>query len=165
MMKLDEGLETGMRKHLLFLVGSLPLLLLSAEVLVWAATGIAHQLEISPLIVGLTVIAVGTSLPELVVVLASSMRGETDLAIGNIVGSNIFNLLAVLAIPGLVMPTGLETVVLTRDYLMMLIMTLLLLLFAYGIGKKARITRVEGTFIFSGWIVYLWVIYQASVSP
>ena len=87
------------QKAVLTLILSLVFLLLSSELLVWAVVKIAHRMGVSELIIGLTVVAIGTSLPELVVSVTSAVKGETDLAIGNIVGSNIFNMLAVLAIP------------------------------------------------------------------
>lgn len=164
-MDLHGAPKRGIKKSVLLLIVALLLLLASAEVLVWAATGIAQRLEVSPLVIGLTVIAVGTSLPELVVSLTSSTKGETDLAVGNIVGSNIFNMLAVLAIPCILAPSSLGPEVLRRDYLVMLAMTVLLLVFAYGFSNKVRITRLEGSLIFAGWLTYLWFVYQATVAP
>ena len=79
-------------------------LLLSAEVLVWAATTIAQALGVSELIIGLTIIAIGTSLPELAATVGSALKGHTDIAIGNVVGSNILNILAVMSIPGSSIP-------------------------------------------------------------
>jgi cation:H+ antiporter len=151
------------KKGLLVLLFSLLMLLVSAELLVWSATEIAVRMGISQLIIGLTVIAVGTSLPELVVSVSCALKGQTDLAIGNIVGSNIFNILLVLAIPGLISPTMLASEVLWRDYLLMLMMTLLLVLFAYGVRSKAKITRLEGGFLSLIWIAYLTSLYHSSL--
>ena len=138
---------------------SLVCLLVSAEILVWSVVQIAERMGISEMIIGLTVIAIGTSLPELVVSITSSIKGYTDLAIGNIVGSNIFNLLAVLSIPCIVSPTQLAPEVLTRDYLIMLVLTVVLLAFAYGLSGTARITRVKGGLMFAGWIAYMYSLY------
>jgi cation:H+ antiporter len=152
------------QKGIFVLLFSLVFLLSSAELLVWAATEIAIIMGISELIIGLTVIAVGTSLPELVVSVSSAFKGQTDLAIGNIVGSNIFNLLLVLSIPGLIHPTELGTEILWRDYLLMFMMTMLLVLFAYGVRTKAKITRIEGGFLLIIWLAYLASLYHTSTS-
>jgi len=161
---LDEIPEMSMRKSILLFAFSLVMLLGSAELLVWSATEIAVRMGISQLVIGLTVIAVGTSLPELVVSVSCALKGQTDLAIGNIVGSNIFNILLVLAIPGLLAPTALESQILWRDYLLMFMMTLLLVLFAYGVRSKAKITRLEGGFLLVIWVAYLISLYHSSLS-
>lgn len=162
---LDEVPEMSTRKSVLIFIASLLLLLASAELLVWSATGIAVRMGISDLVIGLTVIAVGTSLPELVVSVSCALKGQTDLAIGNIVGSNIFNILLVLAIPGLLAPTALDPQILWRDYLLMFMMTLLLVLFAYGVRSKAMITRLEGGFLLLIWVAYLTSLYHSSLGP
>jgi len=150
------------KKSLLVLSMGLVLLIGSAEILVYAAVEIARTMHISELIIGLTVIAVGTSLPELVVSVTSALKGQTDLAIGNIVGSNIFNILAVLSIPCIIAPTQFEVEIFWRDYMLMLMMTALLVLFAYGVHSKARITRLEGAFLFVVWLTYLFSLYNSA---
>lgn len=162
---LDDIPEMSTRKSILIFLFSLLLMLGSAELLVWSATGIATRMGISELVIGLTVIAVGTSLPELVVSVSCALKGQTDLAIGNIVGSNIFNILLVLAIPGLLAPTVLVAEILWRDFLLMFMMTLLLVLFAYGGGRsKAKITRLEGGFLLLIWVAYLTSLYHSSIN-
>jgi cation:H+ antiporter len=94
----------------------LVLLLASARVLVWGAVNVAEALGVSDLIIGLTIIAIGTSLPELAASVVAARHGEPDIAIGNVVGSNIFNLLGVLAFPGLIHPAAVPGEVLSRDY-------------------------------------------------
>jgi cation:H+ antiporter len=150
------------KKSVLVLCMGLVLLLLSAEILVYSAVEIARTMQISELIIGLTVIAIGTSLPELVVSATSALKGQTDLAIGNIVGSNIFNILAVLSLPCLISPTRFEAEIFWRDYMLMLMMTALLVLFAYGVHSKARITRLEGGFLLVVWITYLFSLYHTA---
>ncbi len=150
------------KKSILVLLVGLVLLLGSSEILVYTAVEIARTMNISELIIGLTVIAVGTSLPELVVSATGAMKGQTDLAIGNIVGSNIFNILAVLSIPCLIAPTEFESEIFWRDYLLMLMMTVLLVLFAYGVHKKARITRLEGGFLLVVWLTYMFSLYSSA---
>ncbi|NOX49230.1 MAG: calcium/sodium antiporter [Gammaproteobacteria bacterium] len=137
-------------------------LLISAQVLVYAATSIARELGVSDMIIGLTIVAVGTSLPELAATIGSALKGHPDIAIGNVVGSNILNILAVLAVPGLLAPTQIDTVALWRDCGMMLALTLMLALFAYGINSRAVITRFEGAVMLLAWIGYNVLLVQQS---
>ncbi len=115
----------------LFALG-LVLLIISAKVLVWGAQEIALALGVSELVVGLTIVAVGTSLPELAASIASAVKGHHDIAIGNVLGSNLFNLLAVMPLPALVAELPLQAAVFSRDYLSMLAITLLLAAMLYG---------------------------------
>lgn len=155
-----EGLEDmPMGRALVYLIVGLAVLLASAQTLVWAATEVAEYLGVSELIIGLTVIAIGTSLPELAATLAAAIRGHPDIAIGNVVGSNILNIVAVLAVPALITPVGLEIHVLWRDYGMMAALTLLLVLFAYGFGSRPIITRFEGCVMALAWIGYNFLLY------
>ncbi len=126
-----------LRAWLTFFFG-LVLLIGSSRLLVWGASEIATALGVSKLVIGLTVVAVGTSLPELAATIASALRGHTEIALGNVIGSNLFNLLGVMAIPGLIAPEVLEPGALSRDYLSMTALTLFL---AFGImasSKRAR---------------------------
>ena len=161
--ELDELQSMPRGQAIFWLVAGLLVLLVSAEALVWAATQIAEALGVSELIIGLTIVAVGTSLPELAATVGSALKGHTDIAIGNVVGSNILNILAVLAIPGLINGTEIEVVALWRDCGMMLALTLLLALFAYAIGSQPVITRFEGAVLLAAWCGYnLVLISQAS---
>lgn len=160
--ELDDMPVMTTKKSVLVLSVGLLLLVGSAEILVYTAVEIARTMNISELIIGLTVIAVGTSLPELVVSATSALKGQTDLAIGNIVGSNIFNILAVLAIPCIVAPAKFGPEIFWRDYLLMLMMTALLILFAYGVHSKATITRLEGGFLLMVWVAYLITLYNSA---
>lgn len=139
---------------LLWLFTGLVVLLASAQLLVWAATTVAAGLGVSDLVIGLTVIAIGTSLPELAATIGSVLKGHTDIAIGNVVGSNILNILAVMAIPPIINPVALSSAIMWRDFGMMLVMTLLLLLFAYGLNRRPIITRFEGSILLLAWIGY-----------
>ena len=145
-----------------FCVG-LVVLLFSSDVLVKAATEVAERFQVSELVIGLTIVAVGTSLPELSVTVTAVLRGHAGMAIGNVVGSNILNILAVLSIPALMDPRHIETVVLWRDYGMMMALTALLILFAYGIGSRTVITRFEGLVLVAAWIGFTVLLYQQSV--
>lgn len=158
--ELEEIPELPRSRALFWLVSGLVVLLLSAEVLVWAATTIAQALGVSELIIGLTIIAIGTSLPELAATVGSALKGHTDIAIGNVVGSNILNILAVMSIPGLIHPVDFGGAVLWRDFGIMLAMTLLLLFFAYGVGSRAVITRFEGFVLLASWVGYNILLYS-----
>jgi cation:H+ antiporter len=155
--------DLPIQRAVLITIASLAFLLISSEVLVWAATHIALQIGVSELVIGLTVIAIGTSLPELVVCITSATKGQTDLAIGNIVGSNIFNILAVLAVPCLLYPVDLPDVVLWRDFAVMFLLTAMLVMFAYGLTGQSRIGRAEGVLLLVIWSSYLCYLYYGEV--
>lgn len=145
------------------LVGGLALLLVSAQILVWGAKEIATLMGISELIIGLTVVAIGTSLPELAASVASAIRGHDDIALGNVVGSNIFNLLAVLAMPGLVAPGPVNESVLTRDYPVMLGLTVLLAIMTMVGKKPKKLGRFAGIIFLASYTGYATWLYLQSV--
>ncbi|CAG0906724.1 unnamed protein product [Cyprideis torosa] len=122
----------------------LVLLVVSSRMLVWGAVEIAHAFGVSDLIIGLTVVAVGTSLPELASSIAAARKGEHDLALGNIIGSNLFNTLAVVGLAGVIRPLAAGPEVLTRDVVVMAALTVLLFVLGYGRRGAGRINRVEG---------------------
>ncbi len=136
-----------------FVVGLL-ILLLSSRILVMGAVHIAQALGVSDLIIGLTIIAIGTSLPELAASVAAALKKEADIAIGNIIGSNIFNTLGVLAVPGLIYPAELPVDVLHRDYPVMLGLSVLLFIMAYGFRRPGRINRLEGAILLGCFVGY-----------
>ncbi len=158
--ELDELPDMTTWQAITWLTLGLLVLLVSAQVLVYAATEIAIMLGVSEMIIGLTIVAVGTSLPELAATIGSAVKGHPDIAIGNVVGSNILNILAVLAVPALVAPTSIDFVAFWRDGGMMLALTLMLALFAYGINSRAVITRFEGAVMLLAWIGYNLVLIQ-----
>ena len=149
----------------LYLALGLALLVLSAEALVAAATSIAESLGVSTAIIGLTIVALGTSLPELAASVTCVLKGHHDLAIGNIVGSNILNLLAVLPFPGLFSPGLFDSQLLFRDYVTVLFLTFLLAYFCYiGIKKDRMIGRMNGIvflLIYAGWFTVMLVQAQS----
>ena len=158
--ELDELPDmTTMQASAWLLIG-LIVLLISAQVLVYAATEIAVALGVSEMIIGLTIVAVGTSLPELAATIGSAVKGHPDIAIGNVVGSNILNILAVLSVPGIMASTDIDAAALWRDCGMMLALTLMLALFAYGINSRAVITRFEGAVMLMAWIGYNALLVQ-----
>ena len=145
------------------LVTGLVVLLASAQLLVWGATQVAEALGIGELVIGLTIVAIGTSLPELAASVVSALKGHHDIALGNVVGSNIFNLLAVLAMPGLVAPGELIQSALMRDYPVMLGLTLLIATLAI-FGKKPKfIGRLSGLLLLGCYVLYgFWLYTQYS---
>ena len=146
--------------HALFwLIAGLVLLTVSSKILVWGAVNVATDLGVSELIIGLTIIAIGTSLPELAASITGALKNEHDIAIGNVVGSNLFNTLGVLAIPGLIHPATLAEGVLERDMPIVIILTLLLFIMAYGFRSRGRINRIEGGLLLSAFIAYQMLLF------
>jgi cation:H+ antiporter len=151
--EVPTGISTA--RALFWTLLGLVVLVLSSRLLVWGATDIARALGISDLVIGLTIIAVGTSLPELAASVMSARKGEDDMAVGNIIGSNMFNLLAVLALPGLIAPSVLEPAVLWRDFPIVLALTVALFIMAYGFTGPGRINRLEGGLLLVGFVAYM----------
>ncbi|WP_445946258.1 calcium/sodium antiporter [Shewanella sp.] len=138
------------------------LLPLSADWMVDGAVGIAKIFGLSDLVIGLTIIAVGTSLPELAACVAGVMKKEHDLAIGNIVGSNIFNILAVMALPGLIAPGEVDAQASSRDFYMVLATSCALAILVLSSGAKKQLTRWHGAVLLLTFIVYQVVIFSAN---
>jgi len=151
-----------------YLILGLALLVLSAEALVQAASEIASTLGVSTAVIGLTIVALGTSLPELAASVTCVMRNHHDLAIGNIVGSNILNLLVVLPFPGLLSAGPIEPQLFYRDYMAVLGLTMLLALFCYlGVKRNKMISRLNGVaflLIYVAWFVVMFVQVQQSTA-
>tara|TARA_R110001583_G_scaffold195321_1_gene371684 strand:- start:7138 stop:8109 length:972 start_codon:yes stop_codon:yes gene_type:complete len=149
-----------LKKAIFWLVLGLVLLIVSSRVLVWGAVNIAHAFGVSDLIIGLTIVALGTSLPELAASVIAVRKGEHDIAIGNVVGSNMFNLLAVVGIAGVISPmSSLPEQVLSRDWLVMMGMTVALLIIAYGFRRAGRINRFEGVGLLIAFCAYnIWLV-------
>ena len=155
----DSGMTTK-KAWVAFSLGLLGLLF-SSNILVWAAVNIAQYYGVSDLVIGLSIVAVGTSLPELAASIMSVIKTEGDLAIGNVIGSNIYNLLAVYSLPGLFAPNVLDPSVLYRDFPVMLFLTGVLFVFGYKFFKKTgSISRLEGLALISFYVGYQWFILQ-----
>ena len=147
-----------LKRAVFWLVVGLVLLIVSSRILVWGAVEIAHGLGISDLIIGLTIVAVGTSLPELTSSIMAARKGEHDIAIGNILGSNLFNTLAVIGIAGAIHPMTVGPEVLFRDILVMAVLTISLFVLGYGFHGPGRINRFEGAALlacYGGYTAYL----------
>ncbi len=154
---LESTEEMSARQAWWFTVSGLVMLVISSRVLVWGAVDIATLLGVSELVIGLTIVAIGTSLPELAATVAAARRHDHDMAIGGIVGSHIYNLLAVIGIAALLGPSSFESAVLTRDFPAMLM--LLLLLWGVIIVDRRRgqpvIGRLAGGMLLSGFVGYI----------
>ena len=168
--ELQEPYPTSPLSAWLKFLGGLTLLVISSRVLVIGAVNIATSLGVSELIVGLTIVAIGTSLPELAASVMSAVKGHADIALGAIVGSNIFNLLIVLPVPGLLGPLSLESDVFNRDWLFTLSLALLLIIFA-GLAQRkgahqslatGELGRMTGVVLLGTYISYLTILVMAS---
>lgn len=147
---------------LAWLAIGLILLVASSQLLVWGAVRIAGLLGVSDLIIGLTVVAVGTSLPELASSLMAVRKGEHDIALGNVLGSNLFNTLAVVGIAGSIHPMLVDSAVMTRDIPVMAGLTLALVVFGYGFRGPGRINRLEGAALLTIYLAYTaWLVRSA----
>ncbi|MEZ5542987.1 MAG: calcium/sodium antiporter [Pseudomonadota bacterium] len=151
--------DIGRGRAVLLVTVGLLVLLGSSRLLVWGAAALATRFGVSDLIIGLTIAALGTSLPELAATVMSALRNEHDIALGNIIGSNIFNLLAVLGLAGLIRPEPLETAVLTRDYPCMVGTTLAMFFMAYGFRGPGRLSRAEGVLLLCAYGAYQTLLY------
>jgi cation:H+ antiporter len=159
--EIPTGLSLG--RSLLWLLIGIVVLVASSRLLVWAAVGIAQRFGISDLVIGLTIVAIGTSLPELAASVVSALRNEPDIAIGNVIGSNIFNLLGVLGLPGLISPSRIDPQVLSRDLPIMTALTVVLLLMAYGFRGEGRINRLEGGLLLAAYAGYVTLLYFTAI--
>ncbi len=151
----------SLRAGLVWTLVGLLLLIVSSRILVWGAVAIAQGFGVSDLIIGLTVVAVGTSLPELASSVSALRRGEHDLVLGNVVGSNLFNTLGVVGLAAVIRPIEVSSDVLLRDWSLMAVMTALMVVFALGWrGRQGRINRLEGGLLLAMYLSYLgWMIH------
>lgn len=150
-------------QSLVWLIVGLLVLVGSSRMLVWGAVGVAEHFGISDLIIGLTIVALGTSLPELAASIASVLKNEHDIAIGNVIGSNMFNILAVLGIPGVISPGSVDPDVVNRDMPVMIGLTVALFLMAYGFRGLGRINRGEALLLLAAYAGYQTLLYLSVV--
>lgn len=156
----NQSMSRG--KALMWTLVGLTLLIISSRLLVWGAVDIAVAFGVSELIIGLTVVAIGTSLPELASSISALRRKEHEMVLGNVVGSNLFNTLGVVGLAGVIVPIETGSEVLTRDWLVMLVMTVLMMVFAFSWrGRTRRINRWEGGFLLLMFVAY--TLYMISV--
>ncbi|OJF67595.1 calcium/sodium antiporter [Alteromonas sp. V450] len=154
--------EGTVKTHVVWLIAGLLLLVASSRMLVWGAVEVASYFGVSDTIIGLTVIAIGTSLPELASSLVAVKKGEHDLAIGNVIGSNMFNTLAVVGIAGTIQPMSVAADFLYRDVVVMLASTVALFIFCIGIKRQGRLNRLEGGAFLLAYAIYTYWLIQAA---
>ena len=169
----DSAEKPALGKSIMWLIVGLLLLVSSSRALVWGAVEIARALGVSDLLIGLTIVAVGTSLPELASSIAAARKGEDDLAFGNIIGSNLFNTLLVVGIAASIAPMdSFEPSVFNRDMPVMAVLTVLLLLFGLPVRKKridagghriGRINRIEGATFLAIYVGYIGLLIAQSI--
>ncbi len=160
---LESEIDNELQEHsmslkagVFWLILGLILLIGSSRLLVWGAVGVATKFGVSDLIIGLTIVALGTSLPELAASVIAARKGEHDIAIGNVVGSNMFNILAVIGIATVISPMNqIAPEVLNRDWIVMVALTIALFVMAYGFkGKEGQISRTEGLVLVLCYVAY-----------
>lgn len=163
--KTQHTVKTSIRHATFWFLIGLVLLIGSSKLLVWGATLSAEYFGVSSLVIGLTVLAVGTSLPELAASIMSALKGHHDIALGNIIGSNIFNMLAVMSIPGIIYPTIMKANVFTRDFIAMLSITCLLaVIITLAFVRRNddhSIGRMSGAILLTSYIAYYIVLFTA----
>jgi len=164
--ELDAELDVHimpLRWAIFWLIVGLAMLIVSSRLLVWGAASIAQSLGVSDLIIGLTIVAVGTSLPELASSVIAARKGEHDLALGNVIGSNLFNTLAVVGLAGVIHPLDVPPEALYRDGFVMSLLTVSLFVLGYGYrGQPSRINRLEGGILLATYLAYTgWLINVA----
>ncbi len=158
----EAGKPDSLGKAMMKLLFGLALLLLGADLLVRGAVSIAEFFGVPDLVIGLTIVAIGTSLPELAASIVSLKKNEADIAVGNVIGSNMFNMLAVLGIPALINPDYFAEEVLTRDFPTMIALTLFLGAMVF-VSSKGKLTRPEGAVLLLCFVTYQYVLFSQSV--
>ena len=169
---LEDEMEDELDEHamsssqaFIWLIGGLVLLVVSSRMLVWGAVSIAHDLGVSDLVIGLTIVAIGTSLPELASSIVAARKGEDDLALGNIIGSNLFNTLGVVGLAGSIQPMSIPVEILHRDWPLMALLTVALFALGYNRnGGNGSINRLEGGALLAVYIGYTLYLINTVVS-
>ena len=146
--------DMTMTRAITWLIVGLVVLLIGSELLVDGAVSVAEHLGVSELVIGLTIVAIGTSLPELAVTTVSALKGEHGLAVGNIIGSNMFNLLAVMGLAAAIAPSPLDPRVITLHLPVMVGLTLVLFVMAYNYSGRGRVNRWEGAALLTTFLAY-----------
>src|SRR6056300_338537 len=160
MPKVEIGIKKDQSKVWLMLIFTLIVLMLSAKLVVWSGQTLAQSFGVPDLIIGLTLIALGTSLPELAVSVSSAIKKQHEMLLGNILGSNLFNTLAVLSLPGLIRPTEVDKEIMSRDYPVMLLVALLIVVLAYRRKGEYRLGKVSGVILLVVLTLYLMMLVK-----
>jgi cation:H+ antiporter len=137
-------------------------LVVGSRLLVWGGVGIAHAFGVPELVIGLSLVALGTSLPELATTMAGALKGEHDIAVGNIIGSNIFNCLAIVGIPAAIRPMAVNHTAMVRDFPVMMVLTLALgpIFYPFGRSENGVVNRFEGLLLLSAYVIYMFYIFS-----
>lgn len=151
-----------LKKSLLILTVGLLILVASSRLLVWGAVEVATAFGVSDVIIGLTVIAIGTSLPELAAAIVAVKKGEHELALGNVIGSNLFNTLGVVGLAGVIAPMEVAPEFLYRDAVLMVGLTIALFVSCIGLKGPGRISRTEGGIFAAIYFSYMTYLVIAS---
>ena len=152
----ESAEKASLGKSIMWLVLGLVLLVASSRALVWGAVEIARTLGVSDLLIGLTIVAIGTSLPELASSIAAARKGENDLAVGNIIGSNLFNTLAVVGLAATISPMDeIEKAVTYRDMPLMTALTVALIVLGFRRKGDGRLNRIAGAILLAIYVGYL----------
>lgn len=155
--------DMPMFKAWLWTIVGLVCLIASANALVWGAVVIAKYFHVSDLLIGLTIVAVGTSLPEVAVSISAALKKEHEIVLGNVIGSNLFNLLAVLGLAAAIQPTELEAYVMSRDVVVMLLLTVAIFITGYGFRGAGKVNRIEAGLLIAGYLSYMYWLYLTEV--
>ena len=155
--KLDSVMSGGAAAG--WLVVGLAMLLAGSHLLVDGAVTLARLFGVSDVVIGLTIVAIGTSLPELAAAVMSALKNEPDIALGNVLGSNMFNALGVLAMPGLIAPTDFDPLVFNRDVVYMLVLSVALAVFAWSYKRPGMISRVDGIILLAAFFAYQGLLF------
>ncbi|MBU0934076.1 MAG: calcium/sodium antiporter [Spirochaetes bacterium] len=150
----QHGKQLSLKMAIVWLLVGLAALVISSRMLVWGAVIIAQKMGVSDIVIGLTIVALGTSLPELASSIAAARKGQNDIALGNIIGSNMFNLLAVVGIAGVIHPINLPADLIRNDWTVMMALTVSLFFMGFGYKKQGRINRFEGALLMAAYFAY-----------
>ena len=157
--------DMSTQKAMMWTLIGLLVLVASSKLLVWGAVNIATELGVSELIIGLTIVALGTSLPELAAAIAGARKGEPELVMGNVIGSNLFNSLAVIGLPAVMVDFPVSPMAIARDLPVMLALTALLYLISqFPKGSCCVITRIKGITLLSGFVLYQGLLYYQVIT-
>lgn len=162
----QSGKQLTLKMAIVWLVVGLAALVISSRMLVWGAVIIAQKMGVSDMVIGLTIVALGTSLPELASSIAAARKGQNDIALGNIIGSNMFNLLAVVGIAGVIHPINLPAELIKNDWVVMMALTVSLFFMGFGYKKQGRINRFEGALLMAAYFAYTAsLVYRTLLQP
>lgn len=157
----DENADFPLGEAWLWTLCGILVLFAGSRLLVWGAITLAQALGINDVVIGLTIVALGTSLPELAATVTAAWKGRHELALGNVLGSNLFNTLAVVGITGIIQPTTVPSAFLSRDILITGLLTAALFLVGYGFRGEGRINRLEGAALLAIYPVYNFLLLMS----